>query len=156
MEIVRERDMASGNGYLKTALVLGLTWFTSSFNAVLAGPNDFFGNSIPTVGGAADPGSSGAASSSASELTPQSPSSSGQNDYTDDEKRMQKKYKFALKHAQALIARADKMIKDGESRKDNKMLKKGQILKGIGERTLENLKASNPLPEAANALKDKQ
>mgnify|MGYP000956280713 FL=1 len=48
------------------------------------------------------------------------------------------------------------MIKDGESRKDNKMLKKGQILKGIGERTLENLKASNPLPEAQNALKDKQ
>lgn len=150
--------MAPGNGYLKTALVLGLTLFTSSFNAVIANPNDFFGSSIPTVGGAADPGSNvqGAASSSASELTPQSPSSSGQNDYTDDEKRMQKKYKFALKHAQALIARADKMIKDGESRKDNKMLKKGQILKGIGERTLENLKASNPLPEAANALKDKQ
>ncbi|MBI5174449.1 MAG: hypothetical protein SFV17_16950 [Candidatus Obscuribacter sp.] len=148
--------MAPGNSYLKTVLVLGLTLISSSFNATLAGPNDFFGSSIPTVGGAADPGSSGAASSSASELTPQSPSTSGQSDYTDDEKRMQKKYKFALKHAQALIARADKMIKDGESRKDNKMLKKGQILKGIGERTLENLKASNPLPEAQNALKDKQ
>ena len=68
---------------------------------------------------------------------------------------MRKKYKKSLKHAQELIERGDRMIKDGEARKDNKTLNKGKVLKGVGERTLEQLKTNNPLPEAANALKDK-
>lgn len=142
-----------------TLLCLSLAATVSAVLPACAGPNDFFGNTIPTVGGG-DAGlsqSQAAATSSPSELSPmnQSPSSSGPVEFTEDEKRMRKKYKKSLKHAQELIEKGDRMIKDGEARKDNKSLKRGQVLKGVGERTLEQLKTNNPLPEAANALKDK-
>lgn len=129
--------------FLTLSVVLSSLTLTSlAVKPGFCGTNDFFGNSIPTVG---DPSSSSrpaASSSSPSEIS-SSPSAS---EFTDDEKRMQKKYKLAIKHAQTLIAKADKMIKDGEARKDNKLLKKGQVLKGVGERALENLKTNNPLP----------
>lgn len=131
-------------GFLTLSVLLpSFALISIAVNPAYCGTNDFFGNSIPTVGdpsGAARPAAS--SSSSPSEIS-SSPSAS---EFTDDEKRMQKKYKLAIKHAQTLIAKADKMIKDGEARKDNKLLKKGQVLKGVGERALENLKTNNPLP----------
>ncbi|MBK7747286.1 MAG: hypothetical protein IPP57_04815 [Candidatus Obscuribacter sp.] len=133
-----------------------LTLMLCSVAPAYAGVNDFFGSSIPTVGSDSPSingtSGSGAAQSMPSELAPQSPSTSSHSDYTDDEKRMRKKYKTSIKHAETLIAKGDKLIKDGESKKDDKMLKKGKILKGIGERTLDNLKSNNPLPEARSGI----
>ena len=39
------------------------------------------------------------------------------------------------------------MIKKGESSKDEKMLKKGKILKEIGEKSLNELQIDNPFAE---------
>ncbi|MBK9205991.1 MAG: hypothetical protein IPL73_26970 [Candidatus Obscuribacter sp.] len=98
-----------------------LTLMLCSVAPAYAGVNDFFGSSIPTVGSDSPSingtSGSGAAQSMPSELAPQSPSTSSHSDYTDDEKRMRKKYKTSIKHAETLIAKGDKLIKDGESKK---------------------------------------
>ncbi|MBP6746240.1 hypothetical protein KA344_13475 [bacterium] len=114
--------------------------------AALAGANDFFGNSLPV--GAGGPGAEPAGGSASANPTDFAPTTSGgANDLSGDEKRMQKKYREMLKHCQGLIAKGDKMIKDGEAHKDDKMLKKGKVLKGIGERKYAEFKANSPLPE---------
>ncbi|CAN5163670.1 hypothetical protein BH11CYA1_BH11CYA1_51030 [soil metagenome] len=114
--------------------------------AALAGANDFFGNSLPVgAGGAGVEPAGGSASASPNDFT--APTSGGAQDLSGDEKRMQKKYRDMLKHCQGLIARGDKMIKDGQAHKDDKMLKKGKVLKGIGERKYAEFKANSPLPE---------
>lgn len=124
---------------------------TVSCGSALAGPNDFFGSSIPS---GSDPSSSspsqaaassvGSAAASPSELTP--PSASGPQDYSTDEKRMQKKYREMLKHCELLVAKGDKMMKGAHSPQD-KNYKKGKVLKEIGEKQLADFKANSPLPE---------
>lgn len=145
-----------------TTCRIGLNFMVSAlvFSAILtlpamAGPNDFFGSSgTPTVGADDSKSPSGSAASSASgspsEATP-TPARSATSDFTADEKQMQKHYKERVKHAQELIARADKMMKD----KNSKMFKRGQVLKAIAEKDLENLKSNNPIPDAHKKLEDK-
>jgi len=113
--------------------------------AFAAGANDFFGNSLP-AGGTSEPAGGSAAASPGELVAPGAPGANG-TDLTGDEKRMQKKYREMLKHCQGLIARGDKMIKDGQAHKDDKMAKKGKVLKGIGERQYAEFKANSPLPE---------
>lgn len=114
--------------------------------AALAGANDFFGNSLPVgAGGSGAEPAGGSAAANPTDFAP--PASGGANDLSGDEKRMQKKYREMLKHCQNLIAKGDKMIKDGEAHKDDKMLKKGKVIKGIGERKFAEFKANSPLPE---------
>ncbi len=110
-----------------------------------AGANDFFGNSLPSSGGSEPAG--GSAAASPGELVPPGMGGANGTDLSGDEKRMQKKYREMLKHCQNLIAKGDRMIKDGEARKDEKMAKKGKVLKGIGERQFAEFKANSPLPE---------
>lgn len=95
-----------------------------------AGPNDFFGGSVP-----------GAVQDAAANA----PSAAG--DFTDDEKRMQKKYTLSIRHAKNLIAKAEGMMKRAEQKHDNKSFKKGKILKEIGEKQLAELEANNPFPD---------
>ena len=128
----------------KLVLAVGYTLMFPA--AAIAGANDFFGNSLPV--GAGGPGAEpagGSASASPNDFI--APTTGGANDLSGDEKRMQKKYREMLKHCQSLIAKGDKMIKDGEAHKDDKMLKKGKVLKGIGERKYAEFKANSPLPE---------
>lgn len=66
-------------------------------------------------------------------------------DFTADEKRMQKKYVESIAHARGLISKGEKMIQDGAKRGQDKMAKKGKVLKMIGEKTLAELQANNPL-----------
>ena len=111
--------------------------------AVLPGQaqtNDFFGGQVPQ----SPPGA---------EAASQRLSGAGGGDYTDDEKRMQKKYKVSIARAKQLIARGDKMMKDGGSRHDDKMSKKGKIFKEIGEKQLTELQANNPFPNLMDAKK---
>lgn len=118
------------------------------------GQNDFFGTSIP---GASQTGATlngvGGGAPPAAEPNPYAdaanPNAGGE--YTDDEKRMQKKYHAKVKHAQGLIARGDKMMKGS---KESKEYKKGKILKDIGERQLAELKANNPLKDLTAAPED--
>jgi hypothetical protein len=108
------------------AVLLGL-WGTQS---IAAGPNDFFGGSVP-----------GAVQDAAANA----PSAAG--DFTDDEKRMQKKYNFSVRHAKDLISKGEGMMKRAEERHDNKSFKKGKILKEIGQKQLAELEANNPFPD---------
>ena len=98
--------------------------------AQAAGPNDFFGGSVP-----------GAVQDAAANA----PSAAG--DFTDDEKRMQKKYLASVRQAKTLIGKGELMMKRGEDKHDKKMLKKGKILKDIGQRNLTELEANNPFPD---------
>ena len=107
-----------------------------------AGPNDFFGGSMPPGGTGADRGAPGVGAAAS-----QMPAAGG-GDYTDDEKRMQKRYQASLKQAKELVSKGDTMMKRGEARHDDKMLKKGKIFKEIGEKQLAELKANDPTPAA--------
>ncbi|MBY0548165.1 MAG: hypothetical protein K2W95_12800 [Candidatus Obscuribacterales bacterium] len=106
--------------------------------AIAQGSNDFFG------GTQGDPNKNNVPGAQAAE---QALANSGSGDYTSDEKRMQKKYKLNMKLAQGLIDKGDQMMKEGEKRKNDKSLKKGKILKEIGEKRLAQLKENNPVPD---------
>lgn len=122
---------------------IALTVIAAAFaGPALAGPNDFFGSSSQSAvsGGSTPPGVSAAADSLGTPPTPNLP-----GDYTNDEKRVQKKYKEHIKIAKNLIDKGEGMMKS----KDERTYKKGKVLKDIGERRLAELRANNPYPELA-------
>ncbi len=107
-----------------------------------AGPNDFFGSTMPQ-GQMSDPSSApGQFTTPGQAKAADMLSGTGPGDYTDDEKRMQKKYKASISHAKGLIAKGDKMMKSPQEKES----KKGRILKEIGEKRLAELEANNPIP----------
>lgn len=67
-------------------------------------------------------------------------------DFTDDEKRMQHKYRDSIKHAKDLISKGTSMMDHGKKSNNDKEFKKGKIFKEIGERQLGELNANNPFP----------
>ncbi len=101
--------------------------------------NGFFGSSMPE---GANPGADAAQAAATRQLP------AGGGDYTDDEKRMQKKYRASVRHAQKLVAKAEALIEQGKKGENDKLLKKGKILKEIGTKRLEELKVNNPFPDA--------
>lgn len=118
-----------------------------SESAFAQSSNDFFGSSVVPPGGAG--GSTpierppGVAAAEQQALKQQA----GTTDLTSDEKRMQKKYKAKTKYAAEQLAKAEKMIQEGTRKKDEKVLKKGQVLKLIYEKQIKELKENNPLQE---------
>lgn len=133
------------------ALTIATLFATTLWLApVQAGTNDFFGsnigNSSDSAQGGATVGSAAAAGAGANQM------SAPPGDYTSDEKRMQKKFRANVKDAERLIAKAEKLIKS----EDQKLSKKGKILKEIGEKRLADLKANNPFPEIATSGKKLQ
>ncbi len=67
-------------------------------------------------------------------------------DFTEDEKRMQHKYRDSIKHAKDLITKGTAMMDRGKKSGNDKEFKKGKIFKEIGERQLGELNANNPFP----------
>ena len=67
-------------------------------------------------------------------------------DFSDDEKRMQHKYRDSIKHAKDLISKGSSMMERGQKEHNDKTYKKGKIFKEIGERQLAELNANNPFP----------
>lgn len=122
---------------LLTAAAIAFT----SIAPVFAQSNNFFGTSVPGQGDITQPPPG--ASAAANQVT------GGNAEWTDDEKRMRKKYNANISSAKKLVAKAVAMIKVGETKNDDKVVKKGKILKDIGERRLAELKASSPYPELA-------
>jgi hypothetical protein len=113
-------------------------------SALAQSGNDFFGSSVPQTspgGGTPIDRPPGVAAAEQAALK------AGSTDLSSDEKRMQRKYKSNMHAANDLIAKADKMIKDGEKKGDKKAIRKGQILKDVAERDLKNLKDNSPLPD---------
>lgn len=90
-------------------------------------------------------GAGGSGSDPAAQTNPYADPSVPKGDFTADEKRMQKKYVESISHARGLISRGEKMMADGSKRGQDKMAKKGKILKEIGEKRLAELQANNPL-----------
>lgn len=123
---------------LKNA-VFSAVLVVSSAPSAFAQTNDFFGGSLPGGGNPTQSPHAQAAEVARNNLP---------TDYTDDEKRMQKKFKASINHAKGLIAKGERMMKASEGGKNDKEFKKGKILKEIGERRLAELDANNPLPEA--------
>lgn len=70
-------------------------------------------------------------------------------DFTEDEKRMQHKYRDSIKHAKSLITKGTDMMNSGKKSGNDKDFKKGKILKEIGERQLGELNANNPFPSSS-------
>jgi hypothetical protein len=149
----------------------------------LAGPNDYFApgavGSFPddTPNGSLLPGASKTASTAqasppiggigsiggndnaqsapAPSATSGSVPSSGM-DNTADEKRMQRKYKANLAHMRDLVDKGSAMMKQAKNPND-KMYKKGKILKEMGEKHLADMQANNPfqLDNLEDKKKDK-
>ena len=103
---------------LKLFIALGATAIVGSGLPAAAQTNDFFGGQVPQ----SPPGV---------EAATQRLNGPGGGDYTDDEKRMQRKYKGSLARARQLIAKGEKMMKDGQSKNDDKMTKKGKMPRGM-------------------------
>lgn len=121
--------------FLTSTLALGLSAQQSYGQG-----NDFFGSSLPnSVPSASNP-----------------PPTGGKGDFSDDEKRMQKKYKNNLQYYKALVARGDDMMKRGEAKHDDRMYKRGKIYKEIGEKNLTEMQANNPFPQEPPKDKDKE
>lgn len=122
-----------------TSLFLTALLAFASTPAFSQNANDFFtGGSVPGGGGQA-----AAEQAAANAQTNSAPA----GDYTADEKRMQKKYQANLAAAQSLVQKGERMMKDGENKKLTKVYKKGKILKEIGEKRVQELKANNPMAE---------
>lgn len=113
--------------------------------AFAQGSNDFFGSAAPTAGGGG--GGSGIERPPGVQAAEQQALKSSGGDYTQDEKRMQKKFKANLRAAQELVNKAERMVKDGEKKKDDKVIKKGKILKEVAEKRVAELKEQNPFPD---------
>lgn len=127
---------------IKNLLALsGVTLMTAS-QLAYAGPNDFFGGGVPGSN-PTDPAAAAA---------PMAPPS---GDYSEDEKRMQKKYKQSIVHAKDLIAKGEEMVKKGEDKRDSRMMKKGHIFKEIGEKQLAELQNNNPFESTNTTHKEK-
>ena len=115
-------------------------------SALAQGSNDFFGSSVPSSS-AGGGGGSGIERPPGVQAAEQQALKATGGDYTTDEKRMQKKFKANLRSAQDLVSKAERMVKDGEKKKDDKMIKKGKILKEVAEKRVAELKEQNPFPE---------
>jgi hypothetical protein len=114
-------------------------------SAFAQGNNDFFGSSVvqPASPGGATPADRPPGVAAAEQQALKASAS----DLTSDEKRMQKKYKANLRAATDLVTKAEKMIADGTKKKDDKAVKKGQVLKLVAEKRVNELKQNNPLPD---------
>ena len=111
---------------------LGIATFAP--NPCLAGPNDFFGTAVPS-GTTAQP----------QEANPYADTPMPEGDFSEDERRMQKRFKSKVKHAKNLVAKGKKLIETGKKKNNKKMITKGKIFLDIGERELKQLAANNPL-----------
>ncbi len=120
------------------AILLTSTLTCAHMSSAIAGPNDFFGGPGTTSSPSAAAGAEAAQNALVDSPQP--------GDFTDDEKRMQKKYKEKIRHAKSLIEKGELMMKKGEG-KDDKAFKKGKVFKQIGERELAELQANNPFPD---------
>lgn len=121
-------------------LLIAGFFFAANSNSACAQVNNFFGANLPTADGATNltPGQS---------LSPYE-NNSPQGSYTDDEKRMQKKFQISIKHAKSTIAKGEKMM--AGKAPDSKEYKKGKIFKEIGEKQLAELEANNPVKKLAS------
>lgn len=124
---------------LLAAILLTATLSCAHMSSAIAGPNDFFGG----PGSMSSPSAAAGSEAAQNALVDSQPQP---GDFTDDEKRMQKKYQEKVKHAKSLIAKGELMMKKGEG-KDDKAFKKGKVIKLIGERELAELQANNPFPD---------
>ena len=105
----------------------------------IAGPNDFFGSAVPNAAtGSGQP-------EEANPYAAETPMPEG--DFTEDEQRMQKRFKEKVKHAKNLLEKGKKMVEDGQKKNNKKMVSRGKIFAEIGERELKALAANNPLSE---------
>ena len=127
--------------YIRTsAQVLIATSLIAGLGGSASAQGNFFGGQMPS-----GPGGGGQASPSQT-ANPYADPAMPKGDFTEDEKRMQKKFKLSVKHAKGLVAKGEKMIEaDTKSGKQDKEYKKGKILKEIGEKQLAELQANNPL-----------
>ena len=121
----------------KTNLLLSLSLialFVPGFEPALAGPNDFFGTAVPSD-----------TSAQPEEVNPYASTPMPEGDYSEDERRMQKKFKSRVQHAKNLISKGEKLIERGKSKNDKKLVSRGQIFVDIGNRELKQLAENNPL-----------
>jgi hypothetical protein len=148
----RLNNLQNESGIAKLSLAFAVGTIVLVNTAAFAGSNSFFGANA----GGSGSGSSGQSSGSSSNggdvdetnvnaglpgLTAP-PAMPPAGDYTDDEKRMQKKYKGNISRAKELIAKGEGMMKSAG--KDDKTYKKGKILKETGEKWLTELKTNDP------------
>jgi len=143
---MNELNPQTNSSLLKLAslAVLAISMALPISASAQGGSNDFFGSSVPSSGGN---GGSGVERPPGVAAAEQQALKAQGNEFTSDEKRMQKKFKANLRAAEDLISKAEKMVKEGEKKKDDKMVKKGKILKEVAEKRRNELKENNPLPE---------
>ncbi len=138
--------------------LLGLLVVLASSAPALAQGNFFNsgGSATPpgAVGNVDDDDHPQSSSSGSSKTSPgMATGNNGGGDYTSDEKRMQRKYKDNVKHAKDLISKGDAMMKGCNGNTNHKDYKKGKLFKEIGEKSLAELSANNPFPEAEKPVK---
>lgn len=139
--------------------LLGLLAVLATTAPALAQGNFFGGGGSTTPPGAIgnvdgdDNGSSSSSSTSSKSSPGMAQGTNSGGDYTSDEKRMQKKYKDNVNHAKSLISKGESMMKGSNGNVNHKDYKKGKILKEVGEKSLAELSANNPFPEAEKPVK---
>src|SRR5579885_1089585 len=129
--------------YLTAAVVAAFSTLPA-----LAGQNDFFGAQSGSGSTSSTPIANPA--DAKQQATPSNPYADPvlpHGDFTEDEKRMQKKYRASVRNAKDLIAKGTEMMEVGQRKHNDKVYKKGKVLKDIGEKQLAELKENNPLAD---------
>lgn len=153
----RLNKLQNDGGITKLTLAFALGAIVLANNPAVAGSNSFFGTNAGGSSSSSGSGSglsSGSASSDKNQDVDETNVNAGlpgltappamppAGDYTDDEKRMQKKYRGNISRAKQLMAKGEAMMK--ASNKDAKEYKKGKVLKETGEKWLTELKGNDP------------
>lgn len=137
--------MERGRTFSLSATLVASIICASCAQPALAGANDFFGSQVPD------------GKQPQQAANPYADPTVPHGDFTDDEKRMQKKFKASVRNAQDLIAKGDKMMESGTRKHNDKEFKKGKVLKEIGQKQLAELKDNNPISDIVDgATADKK
>lgn len=139
MSVQENMSMPRAKSILLSLPMMALFGILSTANQpAIAGPNDFFGSAVPNAAtGSGQP----------EEANPYAETPMPEGDFTEDEQRMQKRFKEKVKHAKNLLEKGKKMVEDGQKKNNKKMISRGKIFAEIGERELKALAANNPLSE---------
>jgi hypothetical protein len=69
-------------------------------------------------------------------------------DFTEDEKRVQKKWQDRIAGDHRLIDRGEKMMRGAKNNPKDKDYQKGKVMKSIGEKDLAEMKSNSPFPSS--------
>ena len=117
----------------------------SSTNNANAGAGDYMLPGTPGAG-LADPNPPKSFFGNGKKSKQDDPKLPQNGDFTDDEKRVQRKWQDRIANDHRLIDRGERMMRGAHNNPKDKEYQKGKVMKSIGEKDLAEMKSNSPFP----------